>query len=342
MNLIAFFQKRLLSIPGIIIVGFLFPFVLGWDEYYLLSSFFATFYTALHWFGTLEIIAYFQNRYPDLHQTQKRLMMEVLAVILMLFVINWGVAYMIDIVILNHKVGLTRQLRVTVLAAIFTLLASAIYESIYFFNVSKKSLLETEKLKNENLQAQFAVLKNQVSPHFLFNSLNTLMTIIPENSDLALRFTDQLSAVYRYILQNRDKELVSLATEMEFVKSYIFLHQIRFGDSLRTDIQIPETYEDWQIAPLTLQILVENAIKHNVVSASKPLTIRILIENDNILIINNLQKKKQMEVSTQVGLQNIQFRYEYLGKLQVEVSPSETEFKVKVPLIATHEKLMMS
>jgi LytS/YehU family sensor histidine kinase len=321
-------------------VGWLFPFILGWQEYYVISGLFATFYTALHWFGTLEIIAYFQNRYPDLRQTQKRLMMEVLTIGLMIFMINWGVAYVIDILILEHKVGFTRQLRVTALAAIFTLLASAIYESIYFFNVSKKSLLETEKLKNENLQAQFAVLKNQVSPHFLFNSLNTLMTIIPEDSNLALQFTDQLSAVYRYILQNRDKELVSLATEMEFVKSYIFLHQIRFGDSLRSDIQIPQEYEDWQIAPLTIQILVENAIKHNVVSANKPLTIRILVEDDNILIINNLQKKKQAEVSTQVGLSNIQFRYEYLGNLPVEILPSATDFKVKIPLIMTHEKAM--
>jgi LytS/YehU family sensor histidine kinase len=323
-------------------VGFLFPFVLGWEDYYIISAIFATFYTALHWFGTLEIIAYFQKRYPNLPQTQNRLIWQALVIIAMVLTINWGIGYVVEGWLFEHKVDYRRTWRVTALAGIFTLAASAIYEGIYFFNSLKKSLLETEKLKNENLQAQFSVLKNQISPHFLFNSFNTLMTIIPEDSNLALQFTEQLAAVYRYILQNRDQELVSLATEVDFVKSYIFLHQIRFGNSLQTEIKIPSKYENWLIAPLTLQILVENAIKHNVVSNAKPLTVQISIENDKILIINNLQRKKQLEVSTQVGLQNIQFRYEYLGKLEVEISPTDSEFIVKVPLIATHEKSLIS
>jgi two-component system, LytTR family, sensor kinase len=212
-------------------------------------------------------------------------------------------------------------------------IATAIYEGVFFLNQWKAALVNAEKLKKENLQSQFDSLKNQVNPHFLFNSLNTLATIIPEDPEQAVKFVQKLSSVYRYLLQYKDNETVDLQTELDCIHAYFFLQKIRFGENLQVNIDVPHKYQNRQIPPLTLQILVENAIKHNIVSQHKPLTVHIYIDDAGMLVTRNtLQKKKSVESSTKIGLQNLMNRFTYIFDQGIDIFETDTDFIVKVPL----------
>ena len=203
---------------------------------------------------------------------------------------------------------------------------------------SSESLTEARtqliKLQKENLQSQFDVLKQQVNPHFLFNSLNVLTSLIKLDPDLAEKFSEQLSKVYRYVLENKDNELVDLNTELIFLDAYIFLLNIRFVNKLIVNINIPESKRSEQIIPLAMQLLIENAIKHNIMSKSNPLHIDIFIDKDDFLnIVNNLQERPSQIISTGVGLKNIQNRYLLLNNTQPSFEKTETQFIAKVPLV---------
>jgi len=195
------------------------------------------------------------------------------------------------------------------------------------------SLAELERFKKENAEFQFESLRSQVNPHFLFNSLNTLSSLIYEDQEKAESFIRELSDVYRYILENRGKELVTLEEELTVARSYIYLMQLRFDKNLEVDLNVSEAYHGLQIAPLTLQLLVENAVKHNVISQRKPLNIAIFIEDNALVVKNNLQKKESREYSSQLGLKNIRSRYAFLTDEKMEILESAIEFSVKIPLI---------
>jgi LytS/YehU family sensor histidine kinase len=241
---------------------------------------------------------------------------------------------MIDFYIFQHKFQSHNYVRTTLLAVLLGAGINSMYEMAFFWALLKEKIKETERLRSENIQSQFEVLKNQVNPHFLFNSLNTLITIIPENPPLAVQFAEKLSSVYRYILQNKDKELVSLQTELDFAKAYIFMLKIRFGENFQVNIQIPDKYLQNAIPPLTLQMLIENAIKHNIVSTEKPLILEMYVEKGDVLLVrNNFQKKKVGEQSTHLGLANIKNRYKYLTDKHVDVIATQVIFEVALPLI---------
>jgi PAS domain S-box-containing protein len=190
------------------------------------------------------------------------------------------------------------------------------------------------KLQKENLQSQFDVLKQQVNPHFLFNSLNVLTSLIRIEPDLAEKFTEHLAKVYRYVLENKDNELVPLTTELEFLDAYMFLLNIRFMGKLSVRINIPEIEKNCMVIPLALQLLIENAIKHNTMSKRSPLVIDIFIDEKNYLnIINNLQERETNMASTGVGLKNIQNRYLLLNSTAPEFEKTGTQFIARIPLI---------
>ena len=217
---------------------------------------------------------------------------------------------------------------------ITTLIIGAFYEAAYFFDKWKISVQQNEALKNQQVRMQLEVLQNQMSPHFLFNSLNALTTLIAENQDIAIEFTQKLSEVYRYILQNKERELVLLGEELEFAKSYAFLLQMRYPENLEVSYQIHEEALDRFVAPLTLQMLIENAIKHNVISHAKPLSIKI--ETDSlytIVVTNNFQPKSTVEKGTKTGLYNVRERYRFFTDKEIVVSEDNEAFKVEVPLI---------
>jgi len=189
------------------------------------------------------------------------------------------------------------------------------------------------RLQKENLQSQFEVLRQQVNPHFLFNSLNVLTSLIKLEPDLAEQFTEHLSKVYRYVLENKDNDLVSLHTELDFLDAYIFLLNIRFMDKIVVVVNIMESKRECQILPLALQLLIENAIKHNAMSKRNPLKIDIFIDANNVLHVeNNLQERESHMVSTGVGLRNITHRYHLLEMPEPEFIKTETKFIACVPL----------
>jgi LytS/YehU family sensor histidine kinase len=182
--------------------------------------------------------------------------------------------------------------------------------------------------------AQLNALKTQVNPHFLFNNLNTLCSIIPENPKQAVEFVQELSKVYRHILEVKDESTIPLLDEMEVLEAYVFLLKTRFGDNLQMNISVSEDKMKERIIPLALQLLMENAIKHNIVSHDKPLHINITVVNNHIVVSNNLQKKNQVHESTGIGLNNISNRYKLLTNQPIIVTETEQLFSVSIPLIA--------
>ncbi|GJM29526.1 MAG: hypothetical protein DHS20C17_21610 [Cyclobacteriaceae bacterium] len=206
------------------------------------------------------------------------------------------------------------------------------------FKKWRASILEVERFKKESIEFRFETLKNQVNPHFLFNSLNTLSSLMHIDLEAADKYLRQLAKVYRYILENRDKEVISLNTELSILQSYIYLVQMRFKDKLNICIDIEEDKKSSGIPPMTLQMLIENAIKHNEVSKKHPLNIDIFTKHGDYLVIRNKVKlKSSKEFSTKVGLDNIISRYRYLSDKEVIVDDSQHVFVVSLPLLAPEE-----
>jgi two-component system, LytTR family, sensor kinase len=209
-----------------------------------------------------------------------------------------------------------------------------VYLILYLFNRWKKTLLEAEALKRENIEAQYETLKNQLDPHFLFNNLNTLTAIVEENPKQAVDFIQNLSHVYRYVLQNRDKTMVTLAEELKLAKAYIFLLKNRYETYLSIEINIPDAILTKEIPPMTLQLLLENVVKHNVIDNKHPLSIKLFFEETHgyLVMQNSLQKKKIKEESTKIGLQNINNRLRLMGKNDLIIVENTHDFSVSIPL----------
>lgn len=211
---------------------------------------------------------------------------------------------------------------------------SVIFLGMFVFHRMSGSLVEAEQLKRENLIAQNQALRQQIDPHFLFNSITTLTTLIEENKTLAIDFVRRLANVYRHVLNSKEHDLVDLRTEVELVRDYAFAFEMRFGDHFHITVNIPEEAMTFRIPPLTLQILVENAVKHNVVSREHPLNIQIGMEGSTKVVVrNNLRRKQAPSSPTHVGLNNILARYKYVSEGIVEVIENEKEFIVKLPLV---------
>jgi hypothetical protein len=195
-------------------------------------------------------------------------------------------------------------------------------------------ILENEALKREALQSQFESLKNQLSPHFLFNSLTALKILIREAPETAQNYINSLSKALRYTLQSNEKQLVTLKEEMDFMESYLFLIRMRFDSNLSVNISIDETYLSHRLPPLTIQTLVENAIKHNEISKLRPFRIDIsTTENESLFVLNNIQKKLSEEEGTGIGLTNLSKQFQLLFGKDITISIENNQFRVEIPLI---------
>ena len=216
-------------------------------------------------------------------------------------------------------------------AAVLLTLSMLVTNAIIFFVNWRKSAIMQEQMKREQLALQYETLKNQVNPHFLFNSLNAVTSLISTDPDKAILFVKKLSEVLRYVLEQKDNELTTLDAELGFLESYIFLQKIRFGENLTVNLNVPE--RNLFVIPLSLQMLIENAIKHNVVSKEFPLTINIFTKNGNNLVVSNNLRKKPVMGSSNIGLENIRSRYAFFTTNPVVVTESENEFRVEIPLL---------
>jgi len=217
------------------------------------------------------------------------------------------------------------------IAFTFVFLGSLISNAIMFFKNWKEAAVQQEKLKREQLALQYETLKSQVNPHFLFNNLNSLTSLINTNPDKAIDFVKKLSEVYRYVLDQKDHELVDLETELKFLESYVFLQKIRFESNL--DVQINVNAGKFKVIPLSVQMLVENAIKHNEISDKNPLSIRIFSTEDDYLIVENRLQKKAGSEGSRSGIQNIKDRYEFFTSKMVIIFESKEKFAVSIPLL---------
>lgn len=216
------------------------------------------------------------------------------------------------------------------IAFIFIFTGSLITNAILFFKNWKEAAVQQEKMKREQLALQYETLKSQVNPHFLFNNLNSLTSLIGSDPEKAISFVKKLSEVYRYVLDQKNQELVPLETEMKFVESYIFLQKIRFGANLTVETEV--TASNFKVIPLSVQMLVENAVKHNEISDKKPLTIRIFSDDEYLTVENPVQKKTGSE-GTGSGLKTIASQYDFFTDREVKIESVSGKFIISLPLI---------
>lgn len=233
------------------------------------------------------------------------------------------------------KFNISKELHV-ISFAVDVMLSSTLVLSMmvyHFINRWKESSVRASQLEKEKATVQFENLKNQLNPHFLFNSLSSLNSLIFEDAKLASEFLHQLSKVYRYLLNNHEKTSVSLQTELEFIQSYIKLLETRFQQALKIEVDVKEESLSKQITPVALQVLIENALKHNVASIKQPLHISIRDETAYLVIENNLQRKAVIQYSHQKGLDQLKTLYSHLTKEPVQIIETEHFFTVKLPLV---------
>ena len=223
---------------------------------------------------------------------------------------------------------------------IIAIIISLIFYAIWYYKYRQETKVKEQKIIAGTASAKFDALKNQLDPHFLFNSLNVLTSLIEEDPHQAQKFTTSLSKVYRYVLEQKNKDLISVEEELQFAKSYVKLLKMRFEDSIHLEIPEHSNNPEAKIIPLSLQLLLENAVKHNVVTSSKPLYIKVYEEDGMLVVDNNLQEKQVVKKSSGVGLQNIRQRYGILTDRQVEVVKSNTDFRVKLPLLTKQVTVM--
>ncbi len=194
-------------------------------------------------------------------------------------------------------------------------------------------LLRTTQMEKENILSQYEILKNQINPHFLFNSINILASLIQVDKDKAIKFTHEFSKLYRNLLELREQLLITLEEELDFAESYTYLQRMRFDDALVINIEISDTQKNKSVPPFTLQLLIENAIKHNVVSIDNPLIIKIFSQEDNLIVENNLQLRGTKPESTQIGLNNLKARYSMITDDELTFTESHDKYVATLPLI---------
>lgn len=220
---------------------------------------------------------------------------------------------------------------------LISFIISLIFTAIGFFHAWKHSLVRAEKLKTEMMAYKYESLRNQINPHFLFNSLNVLSDLVYDDQAMAVKFIQQMSDLFRYVLDSRDKELVPLKDELEFINSYTFLLKTRFEDKLKIEIDVQPDPDDY-IVPMTLQLLIENAVKHNEVSEAFPLRISVRKSNDWLEVENNLQPKSVGDDSKKTGLKNITQQFAFFSKKPIKINTSDDRYMVRVPILKSLEK----
>src|SRR6185295_12470087 len=222
----------------------------------------------------------------------------------------------------------------TLIIMICVIFITHVYETIFLVKESESEMIRNEQLERARAEAELEALKNQIDPHFIFNSLNTLSHLIDNNPAKARQFNDNLADVYRYILQNKARDLVLLREELQFLQSYFLLLQIRFEKAVELQLNLrDETLDQYLIPPISLQILAENAIKHNEFSEASPLLIEIEMKNDELVIHNPVHRKVLRKASSKIGLQNLGERYKMTTNKEIIIKDEEKDFTVILPIL---------
>lgn len=278
-------------------------------------------------------ILFARRQYPDAGQEARRIGLQLLLFVgatVAVRILMAGLVALLGLKLYPDWTNFVYNVLITVLSIIPI---AAIYEIIYFYQRWKTTYVEAEELRKINLQAQLESLRTQVNPHFLFNNLNALSSLIQSNPRQASTFLDELSSVYRYLLQTNHAPVSPLRDEVQFIQAYIHLLQTRFGPALTVQLSIPEQWLAYQLPTLSLQTLLDNALKHNVVSATRPLLVRVSVQNGQLVVENNRQKKTLAVATRRGGLDALFQKYQLLGQPPAEVVQTEAVFRVQLPLL---------
>lgn len=313
------------------------------NEYLLVNLGYTILYGLTLYYANALLFIYLDSIFEVERFTKRRIIIGFLGSFLISVVVIFLLRIIEDVIIKGESFDAFLQNEtlanylVTIIITFFVTLA---FHAFYFYKAYQENKVKEQKIIAGTASAQFESLKNQIDPHFLFNSLNVLSSLIEENPENAQKFTTSISKVYRYVLEQKDKELVSVAEELKFAKTYMNLLKMRFENSIT--FEIPEGFdnEEAKVVPLSLQLLLENCIKHNIVSEAKPLHVKISIENNQLVVTNNLQKKEVLSDRKGVGLQNIVNRYAILTKRTVLVEENEEEFKIFLPILTKQVTIM--
>lgn len=291
----------------------------------------------LNWEINRLYIIYIRSRYALRQDIVKRIVFGITGHFIITSLLMCCVCYVLD---LTHFYG--KNIRFTInsyvyniyMGNLFAILVIGLYEGVYYFRKWHVASVEAETLKKENLQSQLDSLKREINPHFLFNNLSSLSSLIIEDQHQAVKFVNELASVYRYLLQANDSDLTTLDREMKFIDNYFHLLKTRFGEGIILATDIEEKYDQFLLPPLTLQVLLENAVKHNSILPEKPLRIHFYTdEADNLVIINNLQKKHSAVLSNKLGLRNVITKYRLMNQRNVMIKQTDQVFQVIIPLI---------
>ena len=287
------------------------------------------------WYIHIAAMHWYRIKFPALKQTGLRLTILGITHIFLTSLTFASIFYIYD---LFHFLGFVidvDKFKVSLLLAIaLNMVATSMWEADYTLNQWKASVAEKEKLEQLTLQYEFETLKSQINPHFLFNCFNTLSSLIAVDKIKAEEFLNELSRVYRYLLRTNKNGLSTLENEIQFVQSYSTLLKTRHGEALQLEIEIDKRYNQYLLPSLSLQLLIENAVKHNVVTKSSPLAVDIFTATGNVLVVNNnLQLKQYKPISNGIGLENIRSKYELLQQSGFQVLKDEKNFSVVLPLI---------
>lgn len=291
------------------------------------------FFTIFNWLFMRVVLMNLRVRFPLFKNSAKRITLLFLIMVVSVLLIDIIGNQLLKMIYgLNYN-PLTRS-RVLLPIILISTMVQAIYEAAYHYVRLKKSVREEEQAKQMVVQAQLDALRNQAQPHFLFNTLNTLRDIIDQNSkEEAKEFVNKIADVYRFILESGNSDLIPIRDELKFAKSYIHIQKERFGDNLKVNWNIPPSSLDATVVPMSLQLLLENAIKHNVISKSKPLYIDVKVENEQLTVENKIQPKSSQLPSTKVGLKNIEKRYNLISNQSLEIKNDGIQFVVSLPLL---------
>lgn len=319
---------------------FMLEMFFSWDDPYLFWKiiFLTITYSIAMWEPSRWTILRLRKKYPGLHNIKKRLLLFIIDAIpfsimlacMRLFLEDffhfWTVPIM-SISMCSFVSGYT---------FLFVVLQALVYEGMFFMEEYTRSRTEVEEMKRLNVQMQMDSLKVQIQPHFLFNTLNTLIGLIEVSKEKAISFTEDLAFVYRYLLEANDANMIALEDELNFVKTYFSLLKTRYNEGLILIDNI-NYVSGYEVPPLSLQLLIENAVKHNAITRAKPLTIIISIdeEKQRVIVENNIQAKHSNS-KTGHGLSHLQKKFELMGLPEVEISSDNSLFIVSVPLIKKH------
>lgn len=296
-------------------------------------------FTIIDWVINRAIMIFLRKKYPAFRDDAKRITLFFIAIVCTVILVDFIGTSLLTLLPGVNTLDYQARLKVLLSIVTLTIMIMAIYEAIYYNIRLKKSVREEEQSKQIIIQAQLDALRNQAQPHFFFNSLNTLRDIIDQNSkEEAKEFVDKLSDIYRFLLEAGNDNLIPLKNELRFAKAYIHVQSERFGDNLKLNWNIPEAFLGAIIVPMSLQLLLENAIKHNVISKAKPLVIDVSVHDNKLVISNKIAPKSTQLPSTKVGLVNIEKRYSLISDKSIEVKNDGIRFTVSLPLLTLSDK----